>query len=170
VLSHQFLYSLLRSYGFELHHLTPSGILHMAAFVALCEANIGIEPHLSMWSHFFWARLRWGSDTRAASLGSMDILVRFGPEADSYFSIPLANPPVEWWKAWFLQKNDTNALLPMFTGGLPIPYTNRDCGVALTNLHRLQPLLKIIQGLLHKGLMGEETLRTFFSRDVQSLR
>jgi hypothetical protein len=33
--SHQFLCSLLRSYDLEPHHLTPSRILHMAAFVTL---------------------------------------------------------------------------------------------------------------------------------------
>jgi hypothetical protein len=38
VSSHRFLCSLLQFYGLELHHLTPSGILHMAAFVTLCEA------------------------------------------------------------------------------------------------------------------------------------
>jgi hypothetical protein len=43
--SHQFLRSLLQLYGLELHHLTPSWILHMAAFVTLCEAYMGIEPH-----------------------------------------------------------------------------------------------------------------------------
>jgi hypothetical protein len=36
--SHQFLYSLLQFYGPVLHHLTPSGNLHMSAFVTLCEA------------------------------------------------------------------------------------------------------------------------------------
>jgi hypothetical protein len=51
--SHRFLCSLLRSYGLELHHLTPSRVLHMAAFVTLCEADIGIEPPLNLWSHFF---------------------------------------------------------------------------------------------------------------------
>jgi hypothetical protein len=44
---HRFLRSLLWSYGLELHHLTPSGILHMAAFVTLCETYIGIEPPLN---------------------------------------------------------------------------------------------------------------------------
>jgi hypothetical protein len=48
VSSHRFLYSLLQSYGLELHHLTPSRILHMVAFVTLCEAYIGIEPHLKL--------------------------------------------------------------------------------------------------------------------------
>jgi hypothetical protein len=50
---YRFLCSLLRSYVLELHHLTPSGILHMAAFVTLCDAYIGIEPALNLRSHFF---------------------------------------------------------------------------------------------------------------------
>jgi hypothetical protein len=53
----QFLHSLLWSYGLELHRLTPSGILHMATFVTLCETYIGIEPHLNLWSYFLWAQL-----------------------------------------------------------------------------------------------------------------
>jgi hypothetical protein len=47
-LPHRFLRSLLQSYEFELHHLTHSGILHLAAFVTLCKAYIGIEPPLNM--------------------------------------------------------------------------------------------------------------------------
>jgi hypothetical protein len=45
--SYRFLCSLLQFYGLELHHLTPSGILHMVAFVTLCEAYMGIDviPH-----------------------------------------------------------------------------------------------------------------------------
>jgi hypothetical protein len=73
--SHQFLYYLLRSYGLELHYLTPSGILHMTAFVTLCEAYIGIEPHFNMWGYFFQARLRQGSEVEAVALGSVDISV-----------------------------------------------------------------------------------------------
>jgi hypothetical protein len=52
---HRFLRSLLLFYGLELHHLTPSGILHMAAFMALCKAYIGIEPHFNQWNYFFHA-------------------------------------------------------------------------------------------------------------------
>jgi hypothetical protein len=43
---HRFLYSLLQFYGLELHQLTPSVILHIVAFVTLCEAYMGIEPPL----------------------------------------------------------------------------------------------------------------------------
>jgi hypothetical protein len=53
----EFLHSLLQSYDLGLHQLTPSRILHMAAFVTLCEAYVGIEPHINLWSYFFYTRL-----------------------------------------------------------------------------------------------------------------
>jgi hypothetical protein len=46
--SHRFLHSLLQCYILELHHLTPSGILHIVAFVTLCEAYMGIDPHFDL--------------------------------------------------------------------------------------------------------------------------
>jgi hypothetical protein len=51
--SHWFLYSLRQFYGLELHHLTPLGILPMAAFVTLCEAYVDIEPDFNLWNYFF---------------------------------------------------------------------------------------------------------------------
>jgi hypothetical protein len=46
--SHRFFRLLLQFYNMELHHLTPSGILHIEAFVTLCEAYMGIEPHFDL--------------------------------------------------------------------------------------------------------------------------
>jgi hypothetical protein len=46
--SHQFLHSLLWCYGLEIHHLTPSGVLHIVAFVTLCEAYLGIDSDLEL--------------------------------------------------------------------------------------------------------------------------
>jgi hypothetical protein len=40
----QFPYSLLQYYGLELHILTPSGVLHIGAFMSLFEAYLGIDP------------------------------------------------------------------------------------------------------------------------------
>jgi hypothetical protein len=63
--SHRLLCSLLQFFGLELHHLTPSGILHIAAFVNLCEAYMGIKPYFNLWNYFFhtgsnWARVwKW---------------------------------------------------------------------------------------------------------------
>jgi hypothetical protein len=36
-----------------LQHLNPNGIQHIAAFIALCEGYLGIEPHFKLWRYFF---------------------------------------------------------------------------------------------------------------------
>ena len=40
-------------YKVELQHLTPNGVQHIAAFVALCEGFLGISPHFDLWRYFF---------------------------------------------------------------------------------------------------------------------
>jgi hypothetical protein len=144
VLSHRFLYSLLQFYDLELHHLTPSGILHMAAFVTLCEGYMRIEPHFNLWNYFFHARLQQGLNAEAAVLGSVDIFIQFGPGVDPYFQFLISDPPVEWWKVWFFLTNDANTPFPMFTGSCPIPQPKWGYGVAQKNLCRLQPLRDVV--------------------------
>ena len=51
--AHKFLRGLLNYYKMELQHLTPNGVQHIAAFVALCEGFLGISPHFDMWWYFF---------------------------------------------------------------------------------------------------------------------
>jgi hypothetical protein len=46
--SHRFFRSLLRHYGLELHKLTPLGVLHIVAFMTLCEAYLGIDPNFNL--------------------------------------------------------------------------------------------------------------------------
>jgi hypothetical protein len=45
---HLFLKGLLHHYQIELQHLNSNGIQHIAAFVALCEGYLGIEPHFEL--------------------------------------------------------------------------------------------------------------------------
>jgi hypothetical protein len=99
----------------------------------------------------------------------VNILIRSGPKVDPYFSVLMPDPPIRWRRAWFLLRNDANASLPTFTGSHPIPHPYLVYGVAQADLLRLQPLREVIRGLLQKGLMGKEILRTFFSCRVQSL-
>jgi hypothetical protein len=53
---HWFLRSLLRYYCLELHHLTPSGVLYIAAFMTPCEAYLGINPKTDLWKDFHSVR------------------------------------------------------------------------------------------------------------------
>ena len=43
--AHWFLHGLLNEWGLELQHLNPMGVLHIAGFVTVCKAFLGMEPH-----------------------------------------------------------------------------------------------------------------------------
>ena len=49
-LAHWFLCGLLNEWGLELQHLNSTGVLHIAGFVTVCEAFLGMELHVD----FFW--------------------------------------------------------------------------------------------------------------------
>jgi hypothetical protein len=57
LLAHEFLHGLLFVYGVKLHQLTPNSLLHIACFITLCEAFLGIE----LWAPWLTTR-----DTRYA--------------------------------------------------------------------------------------------------------
>ena len=40
-----------------MQHLTPNGIQHIAAFIALCEGFLGISPHFDLWRYLFAVNL-----------------------------------------------------------------------------------------------------------------
>jgi hypothetical protein len=67
--SHRLLHLLLQFYSLELHHLTPSGVPHIVAFVTLCEAYMGIDPHFNQWNYFFRIWLWPDSGVEAAVWG-----------------------------------------------------------------------------------------------------
>jgi hypothetical protein len=56
--------------------------------VTLCEAFLGVEPPLNMWSYFFWVRLQLDLSAGTTSLGSVDISVCTSPGTKPYFLIP----------------------------------------------------------------------------------
>jgi hypothetical protein len=93
----------------------------------------------------------------------VDFLVRSEPEVDPYIFIPKSDPSVGWWRVWFLLRNNVDVPLHTFVGGCPIPHPNWEYGVARADLHRLQPLLEVIRGLMQRGLMGADILWTFLA-------
>jgi hypothetical protein len=119
--SHRFLRSLLRYYNLELHHLTPSGVLHIAAFVTLCEAYLGIDPELDLWKYFFHVQHPQDPEADLMISEGMIIHVKAGHKVDPYLEIPMPRSMKGWRKKWFYLRNYTSTPHPMFTGGRPIP-------------------------------------------------
>ena len=61
--AHWFLHRLLNEWGLELQHLNPTGVLHIAGFITICEAFLRMEPH----KDFF----RWLFSGRALTVGNL---------------------------------------------------------------------------------------------------
>jgi hypothetical protein len=83
-----------------------------------------------------------------AALGSMDIFIRSGCRVVLYFHLPMFDTLDGWQKVCFFLRNDTNMMLPVFTGSHPIPQHNLGYHVAQRDLRRLQPLREVVQQLL----------------------
>jgi hypothetical protein len=102
----------------------------MVAFVTLCEAYMGNEPHFNLWNYFFHASLQQGLGTEIVALGNVGIFVRSGRGVDPYFQLPTFDALNGWPKAWFFLRNDTDTPLPIFTDSCPVPQPNWGYGVA----------------------------------------
>jgi hypothetical protein len=112
---HWFLRSLLRYYGLELHHLTPSGVLHIATFVTLCEAYLGFDPNFDLWNYFFRVRRPQDPEAELMIFRGAVIHVKMGNVVDPYPEISMPRSMKGWRKKWFYLRNDAPAPLPMFT-------------------------------------------------------
>ena len=51
--AHWFLRGLLNEWGLELQHLNPTRVLHVAGFITVCEAFLGMEPHMDLFRRIF---------------------------------------------------------------------------------------------------------------------
>jgi hypothetical protein len=109
---------------FELHHLAPSGVLHIATFVTLGEAYLGIDPDHDLWKYFFGVRCSQDPKVELTISDGTIIHVKSGHKADPYLEIPMPRLMKGWQKKWFYLKNDDFALLPALTGRHPIPLTS----------------------------------------------
>ena len=67
---HWFLRGLLNEWGLELQHLNLTGVLHIADFVTVYEAFLGMELHMDFFRRLFSGRaLTVGNLPEAAPMG-----------------------------------------------------------------------------------------------------
>ena len=84
--TNKFFRGLLHFYGIELVHLNPNSILQIAAFIHLCEAFLGIEPHFALFRHLF--ALRPIQRGKTCVVGGAALHLRYG-RADKYLGLAL---------------------------------------------------------------------------------
>jgi hypothetical protein len=103
--AHEFLHGLLFVYGVQLHQLTPNSLLHIACFITLCEAFLGIDPHWVLWKYLF--RLcPSGSKGEIPKLGGSIVSVR---SESRYLDFKMAQSVQGWRHKWFYVKDQKSA-------------------------------------------------------------
>ena len=118
VLAGDLIRGVLHEYELELQHLTPHGVLHMAVFVVLCEAFLGIRPHWELFRYYFGFKIneaRLGSGRTSASIGCAALQMK-SKRGRYYIELPLPKSHHGWHLEWFYLKNDPVHPLPAFTG------------------------------------------------------
>jgi hypothetical protein len=115
---------LLWYYDLKLEHLTPSGVLHITAFITSCEGYPGIDPDLDLWKYIFRVHHLQDPKVELMISSGMVIHVKSGHGAYPYLEIPMPKSMKGWQKKGFYSKNDDFTPLPSFIGGHPVPLTS----------------------------------------------
>jgi hypothetical protein len=103
--AHEFLCGLLFIYGVQLHQLTPNSLLHIACFITLCEAFLGINPHWGLWKHLFRLRPNATKD-EIHDLGGAIVSVRYESQ---YLAFEMAELVQGWRQKWFYIKDQKSS-------------------------------------------------------------
>ena len=70
--THWFLCRLLNEWGLELQHLNPIGVLHIAGFITVCKAFLGMEPHVDFFRRLIsGTTLTVGNSVETALVGGV---------------------------------------------------------------------------------------------------
>jgi hypothetical protein len=92
--------------------LTPNSILHLAIFITLCEAFLGIEPHFGLWKKIFFVK-RYNCSGGTFVIGVVGFVVR---KEVKYFNFPMKESVQGWRLTWFYIRDSptTDSQLPQF--------------------------------------------------------
>ena len=116
---HWFLCGLLNEWGLELQHLNPTRVMYIAGFGTVCEAFLGMEPHVDFFQRMFSGRtLSVGNPPEATPV--VGFALQKKPSAGGSYIVYIPCDSNRWWHGeWFYIRNPTEAPFPPFTGRRP---------------------------------------------------
>jgi hypothetical protein len=164
--AHEFLCGLLFMYGVQLHQLMPNSLLHIACFITLCEAFLGVDPHWVLWKYLFCLRPS-GSKDEIPELVCAIVSVRSELQ---YLAFKIAELVQGWRQKWFYIKDqksseaDEYGLAPFDANKSLTKLTTWDALPSNAEVEEIKPLLAHIQELKNaaeKELTGTQ-LMVFF--------
>jgi hypothetical protein len=169
--AHKFLRGLLFVYGMQLHQLTPNSLLHIACFITLCEAFLGIDSHWILWKYLF--RLRpSGSKGEILEVGGAIVFMRLESQ---YLDFKMAQSVQGWRQKWFYIKDQKSSKSDEY--GLAnkslMKLTTWDALPSDAKVESIKPLLAHVQELKNaaeKELTGTQLMVFFLQRRIKPLQ
>jgi len=175
--AHPFLLGLLEEWKIGPHHLNPTGMLHIAGFVTVCEAFLGIDPHVDIFQEMFVGRpvtLRREartsrSETTITPVGGFGLQQR--PGKTSYPRYIPVDSNRGWHDEWFYIRNPSRReeAFPAFTRSAPEKQDSWIWGASRRKKNNVGAIEEVLQGLVARGLDGARVFATIFLRRVRDL-
>nr|AAK43494.2 gypsy-type retrotransposon RIRE2 protein [Oryza sativa Japonica Group] len=154
----KFFRGILSFYGISLHHLNPNSIVHIANFVHVCEAFLGIKPHFALFRRIFFLKPQ-PNKSKPCVVGGAGFQLR-GTLSQKYFSMPIKTSNKGWHANWFYIQNPEPAL-PEYSC---LPPVYQDTWNSLPIGDEAAQALELMDRMLklkEQGLQGEQITRHF---------
>lgn len=154
----KFFRGILEFYGINIYHLNPNSIVHIANFVHLFEAFLGIRPHFALIRRIFFLKPQPNKNKPCIVGGSSFQL--HGTLCQKYFTLPLKTSNKGWHASWFYIQNPDPAL-PEYSC---CPHKYQDIWNSLLMGEESAQALELLDRLLklkEQGLQGEQITQHF---------
>jgi hypothetical protein len=158
-----FLRVVLHFYHIELVHLAPNLITIISTFVHLCEAYLGIAPHIHLWHHLFDLK-KMG---KGVDVGNISFMLCWNMKLE-YIDLTLPDNTTSWKQGWFYLDNPAPALRER-TGRVSVPSREWTNQLETRNIEELKPLLDDLEQLKAEGLTSSTVAISFCCYIIQPL-
>jgi hypothetical protein len=150
---------LLYFYGLELHHLNSNFIAHLAIFVHLYEAFLGIEPHFALFGYLFHVKPQ-PSEKDQSVVGGAGFQLKQKMD-QNYIDYQSSSSLSGWKDRWFSIGNHKPALLER-TEGVAQSTPEWDQNPNPTEMDHVKELIDIIKALKDMGVTSASVMFSFF--------
>ena len=152
-----------------MQHLNPMGVLHIAGFITVCEAFLGMEPHVDFFRRLFSKRtMMAGSSTETASVDGF-ALQRKPSAGGSYPTYIPYDSNRGWHGEWFYIRNLAATPFLAFTGRRLEKRDSWLWGCAHKEKHKVGVIEEELWKLVKHGLDGVRVFHTLYHRWVAPL-
>nr|AAM74434.1 Hypothetical protein similar to putative retroelement [Oryza sativa Japonica Group] len=164
----KFFRGIVEFYGISLHHLNPNSIVHIANFIHVCEAFLGIRPHFALFRRIFFLKPQPNKNKPCVVGRGTGFQLR-GTLSQKYFSMPFKTSNKGWHANWFYVQNPELAL-PEYSC---LPPTYQDTRNSLPMGDEAAQALSLMERMLklkEQGLQGEQITRHFIKSRLAPIK